>query len=83
MRPICEFQEVAQQLCRRKDANSLDKRTLLAILDDRPEEADHLLGQMCRRNELGISVVAAANFENRFRHISPCYTHSMTKEGLC
>ncbi|WP_163056795.1 hypothetical protein [Acidithiobacillus ferrooxidans] len=71
MKPIFEFQDVAQQLRRRKGVNSLDKRALLAILDDRPEDGDHLLEQMRRRNELGISVVAGSNFENRFRHISP------------
>ncbi len=61
MKPIFEFQEVARQLHHRKGGNSLDKRALLAILDDRPEEADHLLTQMRRRNELRISVIATDN----------------------
>jgi hypothetical protein len=61
MKPIFELQEVAQRLRHRKGVNSLDKRALLAILDGGPEEADHLLTQMRRRNELGISVIATQN----------------------
>lgn len=61
MKPIYEFFGVAERLRRRKGVNSLDKRALLAILDDRPREADRLIGQMQRRNELGISVVTTTN----------------------
>lgn len=61
MKPIYEFCEVAERLRRRKAVNSLDKRALLAILDDRPGEADRLIGQMRRRNELGLSVVASTD----------------------
>lgn len=58
MKPIFELQEVAQKLRYRKNVNALDKRALLAILDERSEEADRLLGQMKTRNKLGISIVA-------------------------
>lgn len=61
MRPIYEFCEVAERLRRRKGVNSLDKRALLVILDDRPGEADRWIGHMRRRNELGISVVTSTD----------------------
>ena len=62
MKPIYEFFGVAERLRRRKGVNSLDKRALLAILNDRPGEADRLLWQMRRRNKLGLSVVTSTDY---------------------
>ena len=58
MKPPYEFYEVAQRIKRRK-SKSLDDQALLAILEDRPEDADRLMDKLKRRNAAGLSVVSS------------------------
>lgn len=58
MKPLYEFYEVAQRIKRRK-SKSLDDQALLAILEDRPEDADRLMDKLKRRNAAGLSVVSS------------------------
>lgn len=57
MKPIFEFCEAAQRIRNRKGGSEIEKNALLAILEDRPDEADRLINLMRKRNALRLSVV--------------------------
>lgn len=49
--------DITQRLRNNSDADPLEVRALLAIIDDRKEEANLLLNVMTKRNNIGLTTI--------------------------